>query len=164
MTANVTHVSGSGMNDGKIEAMTTGGTPPFSFILDNGNPQQSPIFSNLASGTYHLVVIDALGCAVEIDVSVGTVGSVEPGRQRKLQVSPNPTIGIAHLELPAFGNEKAANCDVFDMKGKLVQQTRLLRWDDGLHGNIALDKFPAGTYTIRVSGLDNVYVSRIIKK
>jgi Secretion system C-terminal sorting domain len=81
-----------------------------------------------------------------------------------LLVSPNPTIGIAHIALTAKGNEKSAECTVYDSYGKLVQTTRLARWDTMLRGNIALDRFPAGVYFVRVMGLDRQYVARVVKK
>jgi len=164
LTASVNLASGQGINDGSIEAIASGGTPPYKYALNGGNLQTSPIFSNLVPTQYTVLCLDAFGCAKEIQVNLGTVGTQELDGFRKLDVSPNPTIGIAHLTLSAFGNEKMAYCEVYDGHGKLIQTTRMLRWDDSLRGNIALDKFPSGYYYLRVMGLDRIYAARIVKK
>jgi hypothetical protein len=164
LSANVTPASGSGSNDGKIVAMASGGNPPYAYILNDGDAQPSPTFGNLSSGAYTLACIDALGCAAEISINIGTVGAIEPEDTRQLLVSPNPTIGIAHITLTAKGNEKSAECAVYDSYGKLVQTARLARWDTMLRGNIALDRFPEGVYFVRVMGLDRQYVARVVKK
>ncbi len=49
--------------DGKIIANVFGGWAPFVYSIDNGVTfQNSPIFSNLISGTYPITVRDSLGC------------------------------------------------------------------------------------------------------
>lgn len=164
LSATLNHASGGGANDGSIEAMASGGNPPYKYALNGGDLQTSPVFNNLVPAQYTVLCLDAFGCSKEIVVHLGAVGTKEPGALRKLEVSPNPTIGVAHLTLPALGNEKLAYCEVYDNQGKLIQTTRMLRWDDTLRGNIALDKFPSGLYFLRVMGLDRVYAARVLKK
>ena len=164
LTANITPASGAGNNDGQIEAVVAGGNPPFVFFLNNGDLQESPLFSNLSAGTYNLICLDVLGCSRELILTLGAVPTVEPDKIRNLNVSPNPTQGVAHVVLPAMGDEKNALCEVYDGHGKLVQTARMSRWDNTLRGNIALDFFPAGVYYLRVVGLNKVYGTRIIKK
>ncbi|WP_394774366.1 T9SS type A sorting domain-containing protein [Flavobacterium sp.] len=55
------------VNDKTISASSTGGTPPYSYILQNNNaivtgPQTSNTFENLPSGVYSLQTIDKKGC------------------------------------------------------------------------------------------------------
>jgi hypothetical protein len=164
LSANVTPASGSGISDGQIEAQVLGGTPPYFFILNNIDGQDSPLFGNLLPGSYSLLCLDALGCSVEIQVNIGAVGTETPENVRVLQASPNPTSGIVHLQIAAFGAEKTATCEVYDAHGKKIQTSRMTRWDNTLHGNIALDKFPAGVYHLRVLGLDRMYATRVIRK
>ena len=52
--------SAAGACDGSITAATTGGTPPFTYIWDNGIV--NPI--NLCAGTYCTTITDANGCSV----------------------------------------------------------------------------------------------------
>lgn len=164
LTGNATPPSSPTGNDGQIEAQVTGGAPPYFFLLDGGDIQESPVFNNLSAGLHTLVCIDAQGCIKSITIDLEYVGTEEPKAFARLKVSPNPTSGIAHLELPLTGTAKTAQGEVYDVHGKLVQTARLTRWDDALHGNIALDKFAAGIYLVKVTGLDRVYAARVIKK
>ncbi|MBK8966575.1 MAG: proprotein convertase P-domain-containing protein [Lewinellaceae bacterium] len=47
-------------NDIVVEGQ--GGTPPYTYALDNGIPQPDGAFFDLANGTHELVIIDANGC------------------------------------------------------------------------------------------------------
>ena len=55
------------------------GTPPFSYVLDGGAPQNSGsrtyTFTNLAAGPHVVVVTDVNGCNSTINVTVGVNGS-----------------------------------------------------------------------------------------
>jgi hypothetical protein len=164
MTANVTPTTGIGIIDGKIEAVVTGGTPPYFYFLNGGDLQTTPIFSELGPGPYILTCLDAQGCSQEIALSLGTVSATEPATRAVLTVSPNPTIGVAHVSLTEAGKANNALCEVYDAQGKKIQTNRMLRWDNTLHGNIALDKFPAGHYYLRVVGLGRVYATRVLKQ
>jgi gliding motility-associated-like protein len=41
----------------------TGGTPPYMYSLDGGDPQDSNVFEDLFAGTYSVAVVDANGCS-----------------------------------------------------------------------------------------------------
>lgn len=53
-----------GSNDGTIEVQASGGTGALSYSIDGLNFQASPIFFNLAGGTYTIEVEDATNCGV----------------------------------------------------------------------------------------------------
>ncbi|HRF40318.1 MAG TPA: adhesin, partial [Saprospiraceae bacterium] len=50
----------NGANTGSATATATGGTPPYSFLWNNG--QTTPAISNLAPGIYNVTVTDLNGC------------------------------------------------------------------------------------------------------
>jgi hypothetical protein len=156
--------SSQGSSDGQITALPSDGLPPYQFNLNGGNYQADPLFSNLPSGFYVLGALDANGCFVETFVSLGTVAINEPAQLRKLKVSPNPTSGMATIELPAIEGEQSLMFEVFDLKGKLVQTARLVRWDNTLRGMVILDNAPAGTYFVRVKDLARPLTARLVKK
>ncbi len=59
---NINHTN-CGNNDGNIEVMASGGTPPLTYSIDNGTTFQSNnTFNNLNAGTYSIIVEDASGC------------------------------------------------------------------------------------------------------
>jgi hypothetical protein len=62
------HVSCFGTKDGTIDATVTGGTPPYTYDWSNGS--NTPDITELASGYYNLKVSDALGDAVEADITL----------------------------------------------------------------------------------------------
>lgn len=163
-SADVTPATGPGIADGVITITPAGGNPPYHFILNDTLTQSAPVFSHLAPGSYHIACIDASGCASELNITIGTVATQEPVKFRRLTATPNPTENVSHIEIQAWGKEFSAVCDVFDQHGKLLESMPMSRWDDTLRGNILLDEFPDGVYYLRITGLDRIYVGRILKK
>ena len=49
-----------GTNDGSIDVMVTGGTPPFSYSWNNGATTED--LTNIAPGNYTILVTDGVGC------------------------------------------------------------------------------------------------------
>ncbi|MFN0176645.1 MAG: T9SS type A sorting domain-containing protein [Saprospiraceae bacterium] len=156
--------SSAGASDGQIAAMPSGGQLPYQYNLNGGAFQSDSVFTNLPVGFYTLGALDATGCLVEKFIELGTVGINEPAQLRSLKVSPNPTSGIANIELPAIEGEQSKILEVFDLKGKLIQTARLVRWDNTLRGMVILDNQPAGTYFLRVKGLARPLTARLVKK
>ena len=74
VSAMVTNIGCSGLNDGSIELIPSGGTPPYQFELNNGGYTSSNVFSNLASGIYEVRIIDGNGCEVS-DTATVTEGT-----------------------------------------------------------------------------------------
>lgn len=152
------------IGNGKISAMPSNGTAPYQYSLDNLNYQFDSVFLGLNAGLYTLYCVDANGCAVERPVDLCTVSSQEPFQARALKISPNPTSGMANIELTALDSEQSVLCEVFDARGKFVQAVRLVRWDDTLRGMVILDKQAAGVYFLKINGLARPLMARIVKK
>ena len=64
--------SGCKFNNGALILNATGGTPPYSYQLNNGTPSSTNAFFNLASGNYSIRVSDQIGCSVTQTVNVLT--------------------------------------------------------------------------------------------
>ena len=150
--------------NGKITAKPLNGAAPFQFSLDGTNFQSDSVFLNLSAGFYNLFCLDANGCTTELFIDLCTVNTSEPNQLRSLKVSPNPTSGMANIELPALEGEQSLICEVLDAKGKLIQNARLVRWDNTLRGMVILDNAPAGTYFLRVKGLSRALTAKLVKK
>ncbi|MFN0212637.1 MAG: hypothetical protein ACKVT2_00145 [Saprospiraceae bacterium] len=153
-----------GQNEGKIIAIPSNGAAPFKYSINGIDFQTDSIFSNLSIGFYTLQCLDANGCLSEKLVDLCTVSTTEPNQLRKLIVSPNPTSGMANIELPALDGEQSLICEVFDIKGKLVQTARLVRWDNTLRGMVILDNQAAGLYILKVKGLPRPLMAKLVKK
>lgn len=65
----------SGTADGSIAASITGGTGPYTYQWDDPAAQTTATASNLASGTYTVIVTDANGCNVSQSVDLGSSAS-----------------------------------------------------------------------------------------
>ncbi len=54
-----------------VEANTGSGTAPYQYSIDGGtNWQPTGIFAGLAAGGYTVTVEDALGCSINIPVTI----------------------------------------------------------------------------------------------
>ena len=58
----ITHVSEQGESNGSITVSGSGGTPPYSYSLDEGEFQPSGTFGSLSAGSYSIRVMDASSC------------------------------------------------------------------------------------------------------
>ncbi len=163
--ATTVNPSSMGASDGAITAVPQGGVPPYNFALNQGTFQADPSFAGLPAGIYKVECVDGNGCLSGTEVNLtGASATSEPNQLRKLQVSPNPTNGLAVVELPALEGEQGLLCEVLDVKGKQIQLVRLVRWDNTLHGMVILDSSPAGTYFLRVRGLAQPLTAKLVKK
>lgn len=91
----------NGSSDGSIIISASGGTEPYSFSLDSGSPQNTPIFANLSAGDYAISVIDAQGCQVVLSQTL-----TEPSLIQLSEVSTtNSTCNLPNggLEVSATG-------------------------------------------------------------
>ena len=59
-----------GEDNGSIEIVVTGGIPPYSYEINDLGNEISPIFSDLAAGTYIVRAQDASGCFAETTVTL----------------------------------------------------------------------------------------------
>lgn len=79
LSLTVTHnnVSAQGQCDGDLTITASGGTPPYSYSIDNGVTFQSanPIIG-LCAGNYDIVVIDASGCTHHDSVTIAAANAI----------------------------------------------------------------------------------------
>src|SRR6185295_6345562 len=57
-------------NDGSIFIQATGGTPGFSYSVNNNPFINDSVFTSLDSGSYHITIIDMNGCVDSADILV----------------------------------------------------------------------------------------------
>ncbi len=68
-----TDASVCGASDGEVELKVTGGEAPYTFAIDDGVEQASPIFSDLPSAVYSFIVFDKNRCSSRLEAVVVTV-------------------------------------------------------------------------------------------
>ncbi|WP_171946659.1 hypothetical protein [Flaviramulus basaltis] len=84
-----------GTNGASLEVSASGGQPPYEYNINGGAFQTNPVFGNLASGNYVIIVRDAYGCTftlptetIEPQISI----SVALTKELDCTVSPNAVI------------------------------------------------------------------------
>lgn len=62
-TSSVVNATGCTTNNGQVTLTPAGGTPPYQYSINDGSSfQSSNVFSNLAPGSYSIMIEDANGC------------------------------------------------------------------------------------------------------
>ncbi|RMH01364.1 MAG: hypothetical protein D6706_01920 [Chloroflexi bacterium] len=89
LTVSGTSVAAScvGVFNGVINATANGGTPPYSYSVNNGPLQSGGNFTGLGPGTYTLVVVDANFCRADTQFVIGTVFNLNTTVVSKTDVS-----------------------------------------------------------------------------
>jgi len=134
-----------GKNDGVISVTATGGTTrnPLYYSLNKGPAQRSPVFTNLAAGTYLLMDSVAAGCW-------GTIDVVVPGQ-------PSPTLSTIAAVDPHCGQaDGTITVSAFGGTGSLRYSLNGVDFkSDNQFTNLT-----GGAYTITVKDQDQCAVSK----
>ncbi|MCC6462300.1 MAG: T9SS type A sorting domain-containing protein [Saprospiraceae bacterium] len=151
----ITDESAVGAKDGALLITPVSGAGPFEYSITGGqNFQANPLFVNLASGNYAVVVRDANGCLYEDTATVQVfVGTQSPHPAYALVVAPNPSDeGIFRIELSGLAPQTAAGIEVqvLDAAGRVLQYATLVGVDDRYAGVLSLHASPAGLYYLRL--------------
>lgn len=87
------NISCFGLTDGEIEVSASGGSTPYSLLLNNGTPSTG-IFDDLSAGTYAITLTDANNCTSE----VSNIVIEEPVQRTFIDFSGNPnyTDNVVH--------------------------------------------------------------------
>ncbi len=155
-------------SDGSIIITPTGGTPNYSYSLDNGAYKFVGIFTSVTAGSHVVRVRDGNGCMLEYRAEVKkTSSAAEPTdavESRQLSASPNPTSGMVMVTLPALPGERDMTCQLISPQGQVLQTFRLTRWDNTLSSPVALDTYPSGIYLLRATNGRGTWSAQVVKK
>ena len=88
-------------------------------------------------------------------------GKEQLGTREELQVSPNPTTGMVTVQLPEELFMKGAQCQLFDLTGRLLGSQPVT----SVATTLSLEAFPAGVYILKVTDNQSVLnTTKIIKQ
>jgi hypothetical protein len=125
LSISVQPASGESVADGVINVSATGGTPPFTYSLNNGPFRVSGTFVGLRPGVYTLRARDSRECIAEQSVAVGpSVSSRIVGPNNTIEqvaAYPNPNNGVFVLQLQTLQKQQA-QIFLYDLKGKLLDK------------------------------------------
>jgi gliding motility-associated-like protein len=122
--------------DGQISVIAAGGTGAYSFSLNGGAGQSSNVFTNLAAGSYTVVVTDANGCtAVSNAVVISNPAQLTASAQGSSQVSCH-NASDGSITVTANGGTGALSYSISPVAAQ---------------SSNVFNNLPAGTYTIVVT-------------
>jgi hypothetical protein len=99
-----TDVSSCLSTDGAIEVAASGGTEPYQYRIGNSTFQNSPVFQNLAAGTYVITVKDASGCeSLLSNVSVESNSTLTATIEKENNSICSTTVGNGTITVNASG-------------------------------------------------------------
>ncbi len=131
LIANITiNPSCNGGNNGSIEVSATGGTPPYTYYIDNEIYYNDTIISGFTQGNYAIEIIDANGCNTQETANIGNASNI------------NLTASITDLSC-AGAND--GSIDITVASPSLFGVV----WSNGAITE-DIDNLPAGNYTITV--------------
>lgn len=150
---------------GFLECAVSGGTPPFAFILLDGNQQPTGIeggtgdisiaWNWLAHGAYCVEVVDASGCGAIFCDTLG-VSSIDDTHLMAFSLLPNPANESLRLELPSAWDVKAIR--LRDALGREVLVPTLTTHPAPMD----ISQLAAGTYLVEVTHSRGVAVERLV--
>ena len=124
-----------GANIGTATVTATGGTAPYSYVWNTGNPGQfTNTMSNLPAGTYNVVVTDANGCSKTANVTVGQGADI------------NASIASTNVKCNG-GNDGSATATVTSAG------TFAYKWSTNAT-TASISNLVAGTYSVTVTSAD----------
>jgi hypothetical protein len=74
-------------NNGQVTLSATGGSAPYTYSINNGTPQSSATFSNLAAGNYTYTIADNAGCSSTGSFTLNTPASIIATTSQTAQIA-----------------------------------------------------------------------------
>ncbi len=158
---------GTGNSNGSIMISATGGTPPFSYSINDGTTSQNNgTFTGLVSGAYPVLVTDANGCEYEEMVLVDfDVSLVDPISGATMEVLPNPTNGVFRINVSGINRPSPfLYFEIFNTAGQLIQTKSLVRYDGVYTAELSLAAYPAGVYYVRFKDSEIKRMLQVVKQ
>lgn len=144
---------------GSASVTATGGTMPYTYAWDG--TAGSADLTGLTAGTYVAEVTDSNGCSDTMSVVVDNiVGISSIDYVTELSISPNPTNGVAFLNLE-LSESAEVSVSIYTIRGELVESLMPQRVNQ-LRQPIDLTSYGDGLYFVRVSINEQTTTHKII--
>ncbi len=138
-----TQGASSGMNDGSITSLASGGTPTYTYSIAPNMGVQTPqgTFTGLGVGNYTITATDANNCTTTTMSTVGFVTEVKDLEKHNIKVYPNPVVDLLKLE----SDIEITSLTVLDITGKIVKTI------DKPSESISMINLPDGIYILKLT-------------
>ena len=146
LNTEVTFETVPGSNDGTIDLTVSAGTPPYTYIWDNGATTED--IAALAPGMYCVTVTDFHGCVDETCADIFIVSVNNITGLTSIELYPNPTSNETSLALE-FERVVDARVEIVNLLGQQLQSLELTAIKSDV---VELDvrNYQSGVYYVRV--------------
>ena len=146
VSINTTLVSG---NTYTATLNVTGGTTPYTYLLNNVTALSSNIISNINAGNYAVSVKDNNNCIQNATFSVSApTGIVEAENSfDNLEVYPNPATNNVNINF-SLKDYKTVNVELYDLAGQIIFQDQYENIKDK-QASVDLSYLSSGTYILK---------------
>lgn len=152
----------TGIMIGRAWVTVSGGTPPYTYLWNNGGTTDT--ISNLAGGEYTVTIVDGNGCTTLDSAMVNEdPNSIEDEIAAGIsswEVFPNPTAQDVQVRMQ-LDRMQDVTIDLFDMNGRLI--ARQSAYTQSWNGSFNLGEQPTGLYLMRVSTQQGMSTRKIVK-
>ncbi len=158
---NVENPTDTTLNGGVIQAITTGGTSPYTYQWSTGDTLAN--VDSLGTGTYFVTITDANGCRAIRSIELIVSSIQAPEIVASIQVFPNPADAYINIQARLYQKEQI-QVSIYDFSGRQVSNTPLARIaSKQFSQEIAIGHLPAGLYHLVLRSSSNrvLYSSRI---
>lgn len=142
-------------NDGTVVVTPAGGTSPYTYLWSNGSTTDS--ISNLAPGTYTVVVTDANGCTTNDSFIVNAFVGINELADYAITVYPNPVSDYLVVESKK-GN--VTGIKLMDASGKVISDLT----KSGNMFTVDVRQLAKGMYRLAITTTNGIIVSAITKQ
>jgi hypothetical protein len=150
----------TGGTDGTATVTATGGTGTLSYHWNTTPIQTTATASNLAGGTYTVLVTDANGCSTTANVTVAVYTAINDVKEiTNLSIYPNPASSNLTVVLSL---EKASDIsiEIRDILGRIVT-TRTFANEMEIRSSIDVSSWAAAVYTVQIKTANNLITKEV---
>jgi len=150
---------------GTIFINASNGVEPYLYSITSGSEfQDTPLFVDLPAGTYEVVVQSSDGCEYTTEVIITTISSlIDNQNDIRITVSPNPSEGFYTLKIENYTSNDFLKFEILNVNGKMVQERKILPYDNIYTTPISLLAYPSGIYYLRIVDKMHNGLVRIVK-
>ena len=148
--------TGSTGSNGTATGIAAGGTSPYTYLWDDATAQTTQTATNLAPGTYYVVITDSSGCVNTDSITVYNITGLNDFSSliNNVIVAPNPSNGQFKVQFSKVTTEEI-EIVVIDMLGKVVSETTIDQSTGDQTVILDSENWASGVYSLHFRQLNN---------